>query len=420
MKKWFVVIGVLLITLVALTVSIALSAPPPPGCNGDIKTHDGNGEPSPIEQDHPKVCTFHLHGFNFDPQGDVHWRIETQPGGSEKASGSLTMDASGAGRTGLLSLPDGQYKVYWHEEGCPGGDKHKVFKVECAPPPVCEVVDIHYGLWQCGDWSECTNSEQTRECTREVWTTDHNDPTIECNRWTQEDTQSRLCGCNAACEVNSDCPGDYVCHEGNCRDAECLTEEDCVCKPPPPGPSPCNQPPTETGCKKGLVIYKGVCRNPLCLQVPTCICEEEVPCWPRLNIWVTGCFPEGLKVSVWLGELKIKDVPWDPSEGKPIIVDLDFGKTYIVKGWDEQGGFIEFGTITTPPKKQCGEQNLTYNFPCPTPTPPPEFPKELPVTGIGPPLGAEASPAAVEATLPLASGSMAMIVTGVYLLRKRR
>lgn len=322
-------------------------------------------------------------------------------------------------RTGLLSLPNGMFKLYWHQEGCPGGDKHKVFKVDCPPPPVCEVVNIHYGPWECGEWSDCDGGEQTRECSREVWTTDKKTGEV-CKRWTEPKTDSRVCGCNTACEVDSDCPGDYICYDDACRDEACPGQEDCVCEPPPLGPSDCNQPPTEAGCKKGLVSYvlpdgEIVCRNSKCLEKPSCICE--VPCSPRLNIWVTGCFPEELKVSVWFEGNKIKDVPWDPSEGKPIIVDLDFNKTYTIKGWTEQGGFIELGSITTP--KQCGPPiDFNYNFPCPvpTPTPTPELPRELPITGIGPPPSTLNLP---DLHVVRAVG-LALMVVGREILRKRK
>ncbi len=103
-------------------------------CDGTVKTHNDPGEPNPITKDEPKVCLFHLHGLNFDPGSIVDWWIETQPGGTVVLSGAVTILADGTYKTGQLSLPDGQYKLYWHEEGCPGDDKHKVFKVECVLP----------------------------------------------------------------------------------------------------------------------------------------------------------------------------------------------------------------------------------------------------------------------------------------------
>jgi len=132
-----VALGVALLVGGLVMVPAAGAKPAPPGCNGDIKTHDGNGEPSPITKDEPKVCGFHLHAFNFDPQASVIWRIETQPGGATVDSGSLNIGNDGAARTGEMNLADGMYKVYWHQDGCPGGDKHKVFKVECPPPTYC-------------------------------------------------------------------------------------------------------------------------------------------------------------------------------------------------------------------------------------------------------------------------------------------
>ena len=129
-----VTLGVALLVVGLLMVPAAGAKQPPPGCNGDIKTHNGDGEPSPIVKDEPKVCSFHLHGFNFDPGTQVAWSIKTQPGGVEVLSGNLTAGGNGEIRTGLKNLPEGQYKVFWHQAGCPGGDKHKVFKVDCAPP----------------------------------------------------------------------------------------------------------------------------------------------------------------------------------------------------------------------------------------------------------------------------------------------
>lgn len=41
--------------------------------------------------------------------------------------------------------------------------------------------------------------------------------------------------CNTSCSSNSDCPSQYICYKtsgattGNCRNAQCLTETDCLC-----------------------------------------------------------------------------------------------------------------------------------------------------------------------------------------------
>lgn len=113
----------------------AAVAPECAGCDGDVKIHNSPGEPIPVTKDEPKVCLFHLHGLNFDPGSIVDWWIETQPGGTVVLSGTVTILADGTYKTGQLSLPDGQYKLYWHEEGCPGGEKQKVFKVECPTTP---------------------------------------------------------------------------------------------------------------------------------------------------------------------------------------------------------------------------------------------------------------------------------------------
>ena len=186
---------------------------PPPGCNGDIKVHNGDEEPSPIQQDHPKVgCSFHLHGFNFDPGSEIVWYIKIHPDTGEDPvlSGILIADANGEVKTELLSLPTDMYKVFWHQTGCPGGDKHKVFKVECEPPPPA----------------------------------DCNEPPTE-----------------------SGCKEGLTEHEGLCRNPDCLDEADCTCPPPP---ADCNEPPTESGCKEGLGEYNGLCRNLACPEQEDC------------------------------------------------------------------------------------------------------------------------------------------------------
>ena len=141
------------VALVGLVVSLAwfsasstastrpLAATTTPGNNGTIKIHDGAGEPDPITQNNPIVCTFHMHAFNFDSGQTLTWVItEIPPTGSGQTvlTGSYTMDSEGTGRdpaTGAFSLPNGHYKLTTDTgNGVPTRDKHKVFWVRCAPP----------------------------------------------------------------------------------------------------------------------------------------------------------------------------------------------------------------------------------------------------------------------------------------------
>ena len=108
----------------------------PPGFNGTVKIHDDETEPSPVQKNQPKVCDFHVHGFNFDGGASGTYWIEAHKwGGSPVESGAWTADAAGNWRTEVLTLPDGHYKLYADQTSpaAPGGQKHKVFKVSCAP-----------------------------------------------------------------------------------------------------------------------------------------------------------------------------------------------------------------------------------------------------------------------------------------------
>jgi len=103
------------------------------GNNGDVKIHEADTEVEPIEANEPKVCTFHVHGLNFDASQGMDWWVDQQPPtGNDNAipSRPVTADASGAWATEVFSLPNGHYKLYWHIAD--GSVKHKVFKVECA------------------------------------------------------------------------------------------------------------------------------------------------------------------------------------------------------------------------------------------------------------------------------------------------
>lgn len=115
----------------------------PPGFNGTIKVHAGDSEDEPIRANEPHVgCAFHIHGFGFDSSATGTWRIVTWPPTGDQStvrwSGSWSAD-SGTWRTGLLTatsadMTDGRahFKVFADQNGAPGGEKHKVFWVECG------------------------------------------------------------------------------------------------------------------------------------------------------------------------------------------------------------------------------------------------------------------------------------------------
>lgn len=106
------------------------------GNNGTIKIHDGNTESEHNVANQPHVCTFHIHAFFFDAGQVLHYNISQQPptGHSNVATGSITTDANGEGRTSVMSLPDGHYKLNTDTgNGKPTKDKHKVFWVDCGP-----------------------------------------------------------------------------------------------------------------------------------------------------------------------------------------------------------------------------------------------------------------------------------------------
>lgn len=136
-----IAIAALIATLAIVALALAGTAPAaaddPPGFNGTTKVHAGDSESEPIMANEPHVgCTFHIHGFKFDAASKGSWRIVAWPptgdGHSVVVSGSWTADASGEWRTAVTSLADGHYKVLADQDGAPGGEKHKVFWVECA------------------------------------------------------------------------------------------------------------------------------------------------------------------------------------------------------------------------------------------------------------------------------------------------
>ena len=128
-----VVVGLMLLFHAGGTVAVASD---PGGNNGTIKMHEGNTENEPIRANDPHVCTFHIHGFNFDSNSSGQWWIDQHaPTGSAAASnGTWAADGSGNWRTAVMSLPPGHYKAYAKQmaPATPGGEKQKVFWVECG------------------------------------------------------------------------------------------------------------------------------------------------------------------------------------------------------------------------------------------------------------------------------------------------
>ncbi|MFG2870820.1 LPXTG cell wall anchor domain-containing protein [Streptomyces sp. NPDC048338] len=115
----------------------ALANGKPHGDNGTVKIHDSKTNEE-IKANQPKVCSFYLDAFGFDAGQKVDWHIEAwanneKEKGETVKSGLITLDADGHERTADMTLPNGQYKLFWNFEGENGKAKHKVFKTDCPP-----------------------------------------------------------------------------------------------------------------------------------------------------------------------------------------------------------------------------------------------------------------------------------------------
>jgi hypothetical protein len=109
-----------------------------PGDNGTVKIHNST-TPVTDRRNEPHVCVFYLDAFGFDPGQSVSWQIKSWPPTGDRsvvASGALTLDSSGDGHTGDMTLPNGHYKLLWTFAGEHGFAKQKVFWVACAAPTV--------------------------------------------------------------------------------------------------------------------------------------------------------------------------------------------------------------------------------------------------------------------------------------------
>ncbi|MFF8846676.1 LPXTG cell wall anchor domain-containing protein [Streptomyces sp. NPDC015127] len=124
-----------LVAAAAVSLSAAPAAFATNGDNGTVKIHDSaTGEE--LRKNEPKVCEFYLDAFGFDAGQQVEWHIEAWANndlakGETVKSGSLTLDADGHERTLDMTLPDGQYKLFWNFDGENGKAKQKVFKSDC-------------------------------------------------------------------------------------------------------------------------------------------------------------------------------------------------------------------------------------------------------------------------------------------------
>ncbi|WP_328337595.1 hypothetical protein [Streptomyces violaceus] len=117
------------LTLAGTTLSGVLPAVAAPGDNGDVKIHATDTAAGDRRND-PKVCDFYLAAFDFEAGETVNWTIQALPEVPAK-SGSVTLDAAGAGRSPLVDLPNGQYKLTWLTDRAHGAGKFKVFQVAC-------------------------------------------------------------------------------------------------------------------------------------------------------------------------------------------------------------------------------------------------------------------------------------------------
>ncbi len=140
-RPTFAAIAVIACLTMLLATPVLGAKPSAPGNNGTVKVHDGADEASPITQNNPHVCDFHLDFLFADADQAGDWWIQSwSPGGDRSIvlEGSYLTDAAGYDRapaSGTFGLPEGHYKLSWEGAANPGGKvnaKHKVFWVECG------------------------------------------------------------------------------------------------------------------------------------------------------------------------------------------------------------------------------------------------------------------------------------------------
>ncbi len=135
-----------LLTIIASFVFYAFALATPasgdpnsPGNNGTVKIHDADTAVEDMRNE-PHVCRFYVDGFKFDNSSSGQWWIESWPptgNRTEVHREAWTANGQGDWHSGVQTLPDGHYKLYAKQqnEATPGGNKQKVFWVECSVTP---------------------------------------------------------------------------------------------------------------------------------------------------------------------------------------------------------------------------------------------------------------------------------------------
>jgi hypothetical protein len=139
MRKLLAVVS-LIASLLFFATALATPAsadPNSPGNNGTVKIHDADTAVDDMRNE-PHVCRFYVDGFKFDDHSSGQWWIESWPPTGDRTEvrrATWTADAKGDWHSAIQTLPDGHYKLYAKQQNAPapGGDKQKVFWVECPP-----------------------------------------------------------------------------------------------------------------------------------------------------------------------------------------------------------------------------------------------------------------------------------------------
>lgn len=114
----------------------ASADPNSPGNNGTVKIHDADTAVEDMRNE-PHVCRFYIDGFKFDNNSSGQWWVQSWPptgNGTEVMRGAWTANGQGDWHSTVRTLPDGHYKLYAKQQNevTPGGNKQKVFWVECS------------------------------------------------------------------------------------------------------------------------------------------------------------------------------------------------------------------------------------------------------------------------------------------------
>lgn len=116
--------------------SPASADPNGPGNNGTVKIHDADTSVEDMRNE-PHVCRFYVDGFKFDNNSSGQWWIQSWPPTGDRTEvkrESWKADGKGDWHSGIQTLPNGHYKLFAKQqnEATPGGNKQKVFWVECG------------------------------------------------------------------------------------------------------------------------------------------------------------------------------------------------------------------------------------------------------------------------------------------------